>query len=66
MAHHDSMDARWSLGPSAKSLDKAPIELIKQLFFDQTGERYVEASVKSLPIPEMGRKSCIAGFQQYD
>tara|TARA_Y100000814_G_scaffold32342_1_gene20846 strand:- start:2623 stop:3081 length:459 start_codon:yes stop_codon:yes gene_type:complete len=48
------MDARWCLGPSPKSLDKATIELIKQLFFDQTGERYVEASVKSLPIPEWG------------
>ncbi len=54
VAHHDSMEARWCLGPSPKSLDKATIELVKQLFFDQTGERYVEASVKSLPIPEWG------------
>ena len=48
------MDARWCLGPSPKSLDDATVELVKQLFLDQTGERYAEASVKSLPIPEWG------------
>jgi|TARA_B110000914_G_C15493148_1_gene461737 ribosomal protein S18 acetylase RimI-like enzyme len=30
------------------------IEVVKQLFLDQTGERYAEASVRSLPIPEWG------------
>jgi ribosomal protein S18 acetylase RimI-like enzyme len=30
------------------------IEIVKQLFLDQTGERYAEASVRSLPIPEWG------------
>ena len=48
------MGARWCLGPSPKSLDRPTIEVVKQLFLDQTGERYVEASVKSLPIPEWG------------
>jgi len=48
------MDARWCLGPSPKSLDAATVELVKQLFLDQTGERYAEASVKTLPIPEWG------------
>ena len=48
------MDARWCLGPSPKSLDDATVEVIKQLFLDQTGERYARASVKSLPIPEWG------------
>ena len=48
------MDARWCLGPSPKSLDDANIEIIKQLFLDQTGERYNGASVRSLPIPEWG------------
>ena len=48
------MDARWCLGPSPKSLDDATVEVIKQLFLDQTGERYAGASVKSLPIPEWG------------
>ncbi len=48
------MDARWCLGPTPKSLDDATIELVKQLFLDQTGERYAGASVKSLPIPEWG------------
>lgn len=48
------MGARWCLGPSPKSLDRPTIEVVKQLFLDQTGERYVEASVRSLPIPEWG------------
>jgi ribosomal protein S18 acetylase RimI-like enzyme len=46
------MGAQWHLGPSPKSLDAATIEIVKQLFLDQTGEIYSEASVKSLPIPE--------------
>ena len=48
------MGARWCLGPSPKSLDRPTVEVVKQLFLDQTGERYVEASVRSLPIPEWG------------
>ena len=48
------MGAQWHLGPSPKSLDAATIEIVKQLFLDQTGEVYSEASVKSLPIPEWG------------
>ena len=48
------MGARWCLGLSPKSLDRPTIEIVKQLFLDQTGERYVEASVRSLPIPEWG------------
>ena len=48
------MSARWHLGPSPKSLDSATIEVVKQLFLDQTGEIYSESSVKSLPIPEWG------------
>ena len=48
------MGARWCLGLSPKSLDRPTIEVVKQLFLDQTGERYVEASVRSLPIPEWG------------
>ncbi|MDC0556394.1 GNAT family N-acetyltransferase [Candidatus Poseidoniaceae archaeon] len=46
------MGAQWHLGPSPKSLDAATVEIVKQLFLDQTGEVYSEASVKSLPIPE--------------
>ena len=48
------MGVRWCLGPSPKSLDMPTIEIVKQLFLDQTGERYAEASVRSLPIPEWG------------
>ena len=48
------MSARWVLGPSPKTLDPATIEVVKQLFLDQTGEIYSEYSVKSLPIPEWG------------
>ncbi|MCH1527843.1 MAG: hypothetical protein L7S49_06485, partial [Candidatus Poseidoniaceae archaeon] len=48
------MGARWCLGPSPKSLDDATVEVVRQLFLDQTGERYAEASVKTLPIPEWG------------
>ena len=47
-------DARWCLGTSPKSLDDATVELVKQLFLDQTGERYANVSVKTLPIPEWG------------
>lgn len=48
------MGAQWYLGPSPKSLDPPTIEIVKQLFLDQTGEVYSAASVKSLPIPEWG------------
>ena len=48
------MGVRWCLGPSPKSLDMPTIEIVKQLFLDQTGERYAEASLRSLPIPEWG------------
>ncbi len=50
----DSSDkvARWCLGPSPKSLDAASVEIIRQLFLDQTGERYASESVRTLPIPE--------------
>lgn len=48
------MTARWCLGPKPKSLDDATVEVIKQLFLDQTGERYARESVRTLPIPEWG------------
>ena len=48
------MSARWFLGPSPKSLDQSTIEVVKQLFLDQTEEIYSESSIKSLPIPEWG------------
>ena len=50
----DSSDkvARWCLGPSPKALDAGSIEIIRQLFLDQTGERYASESVRTLPIPE--------------
>ena len=50
----DSSDkvARWCLGPSPKALDAESIEIIRQLFLDQTGERYASESVRTLPIPE--------------
>ena len=48
------MGARWCLGPAPDKLDAASIETIRQLFLDQTGERYYEGSVRSLPIPEWG------------
>ena len=44
--------ARWCLGPSPKSLDVESVEIIRQLFLDQTGERYASESVRTLPIPE--------------
>ena len=44
--------ARWCLGPSPKSLDAESVEIIRQLFLDQTGERYAPESVRTLPIPE--------------
>ena len=50
----DSSDkfARWCLGPSPKSLNEESVEIIRQLFLDQTGERYASESVRTLPIPE--------------
>jgi ribosomal protein S18 acetylase RimI-like enzyme len=50
----DSSDkvARWCLGPSPKALDAVSVEIIRQLFLDQTGERYASESVRTLPIPE--------------
>ena len=50
----DSSDkfARWCLGPAPKSLDAESVEIIRQLFLDQTGERYASESVRTLPIPE--------------
>ena len=50
----DSSDkvARCCLSPSPKSLDAASVEIIRQLFLDQTGERYASESVRTLPIPE--------------
>ena len=50
----DSMGAHWHRGPNPKDLDPPAIEVVKQLFLDQTGERYAEASVKNLPIPKWG------------
>ena len=47
-----SMGVRWCLGPNPKTLDDASVEVIKQLFLDQTGERYARESVRTLPIPE--------------
>ena len=47
-------NTRWCLGPSPKNMSKETIEVIRQLFLDQTGERYASVSVKSLPIPEWG------------
>ena len=35
-------------------LEDADIEIIRQLFLDQTGEVYARESVRSLPIPEWG------------
>ena len=48
------MSARWCLGPYPSSLDAESVEIIKQLFLDQTGERYATESVRTLPIPEWG------------
>ena len=48
----DEKSARWCLGPSPKSLDDSNIEIVRQLFLDQTGERYARESVRTLPIPE--------------
>ena len=48
------MVARWCLGQSPKSMEDADIEIIRQLFLDQTGEVYASESVRSLPIPEWG------------
>lgn len=46
------MAASWILGPSPKQLDSEMVEVIRQLFLDQTGEIYIPESVKTLPIPE--------------
>ncbi|MBA88966.1 MAG: hypothetical protein CMB16_06865 [Euryarchaeota archaeon] len=48
------MAARWCLGPTPKSMSDLEIEIIRQLFLDQTGEVYAKESVKTLPIPEWG------------
>ena len=49
-----SKEARWCLGPSPRSLDSESVEVIRQLFLDQTGERYAAVSVQNLPVPEWG------------
>lgn len=48
------MVTRWCLGPTPKSMSDLQIEIIRQLFLDQTGEVYAKESVRSLPIPEWG------------
>ena len=48
------MATRWCLGPTPKSMSDSEIEIIRQLFLDQTGEVYAKESVKTLPIPEWG------------
>ena len=48
------MATRWCLGPTPKSMSDLEIEIIRQLFLDQTGEVYAKESVKTLPIPEWG------------
>lgn len=48
------MTTRWCLGPTPKSMSDLEIEIIRQLFLDQTGEVYAKESVKTLPIPEWG------------
>ena len=50
----DEKSARWCLGPTPRSLDDSNIEIVRQLFLDQTGERYARESVRTLPIPEWG------------
>ena len=52
LTNEESKHARWCLGPNPKSLDDSSVEVIKQLFLDQTGERYASESVRTLPIPE--------------
>ncbi len=54
LAESDEKFARWCLGPKPKSLDDSSVEIIRQLFLDQTGERYASVSVRTLPIPEWG------------
>lgn len=49
-----SKEARWCLGPNPRSLDSESVEVIRQLFLDQTGERYAAVSVQNLPVPEWG------------
>ena len=49
-----SKEARWCLGPNPRSLDSQSVEVIRQLFLDQTGERYAAVSVQNLPVPEWG------------
>ena len=48
------MATRWCLGPTPKSMSDLEIEIIRQLFLDQTGEVYAKESVKTLPSPEWG------------
>lgn len=48
------MATRWCLGPTPKSMSDLEIEIIRQLFLDQTGEVYARESVRTLPIPEWG------------
>ena len=48
------MATRWCLGPTPKSMSDLEIEIIRQLFLDQTGEVYAKESVQTLPIPEWG------------
>ena len=50
----DEKSARWCLGPTPRTLDDSNIEIVRQLFLDQTGERYARESVRTLPIPEWG------------
>ena len=49
-----SKEANWFLGPNPRSLDSESVEVIRQLFLDQTGERYAAVSVQNLPVPEWG------------
>ena len=42
---NSTANVRWCLGPNPKSLDDASVEVIRQLFLDQTGERYASVSV---------------------
>ncbi len=46
------MGATWHIGPSPRQLTDEMVEVVRQLFLDQTGERYIPESVRSLPIPE--------------
>ena len=52
MLSNQNKYAVWRPGVSPKLMDDSMIEDIKQLFFDQTGEVYTAASIRTLPIPE--------------